>query len=425
MALEVLRYLLALTLVSSAAIGIAMLIRRPVRRAFGAEASYCTWLLVPVAMGAMLLANAIDTDAARLSYLQIDAVSALSAAVGRSLNSSLESASSFDWPTWLTGAWCLGAALFSVYLAGLQRAYLRSLGTLAGSRGVLRATASSGCPALVGVFRPRIILPVDFETRYTSQERLLVLAHEYVHLRRGDALWNALVALLRCVFWFNPLAHLVASCIRVDQELACDAAVVKRHPTARRTYADAMLKAQLADATLPAGCHWQSAHPLKERLEMLKGNIPGRARRACGKAFVLIASLAVGYTAWAAEPVLTPAPLASSPVAAAKSEPEVQMLSVAKAVLALGPELRVATSADSVRTGPDGTTILEGNVRINATRLSGPQQPARVRRSPDGKSHVAGARWQTMMVTTERAVISPLGNGGVKVAFENGIVTNR
>jgi hypothetical protein len=42
MALELLRYLLALALVSSAAIGITLLIRRPVRLAFGAEASYCT-----------------------------------------------------------------------------------------------------------------------------------------------------------------------------------------------------------------------------------------------------------------------------------------------------------------------------------------------------------------------------------------------
>jgi bla regulator protein blaR1 len=397
MVIELLRYLVALTVISSAAIGITLLIRRPVRLAFGAEASYSTWLLVPVAMGAMLLPNATGADSAMVSYLQINAVSALSEAVARSLNPSLDSMYSFDRPTWLFGTWFAGAALLSVYLVGLQRAYLKSLGTLAESRGVLRAEISSGCPALVGVFRPKVILPVDFEMRYTSQEQLLILAHEQVHVRRRDTLWNALVALLRCLFWFNPLVHLAASLVRVDQELACDAAVVERHPAARRTYAGAMLKTQLADAALPAGCHWRSTHPLRERLEMLKRNVPGRTRRALGGALVVVASLAVGYTAWAAEPV---APVESKPEARTAD-----LKRFVKAVFTFAPELRVETSADSMTSGPNGTTILEGNVRIVASRLAGSRQ--------------------TTTVRTERAVISSLGNGSIKVDFENGTVANQ
>jgi hypothetical protein len=226
----------------------------------------------------------------------------------------LSAQSSINWPAWLLLTWGAGAVLFLLYLVVLQRAFLRSLGALSGSSRVLRAESSAGCPALVGVFRPKLILPADFELRYTPQERSLILVHERVHLLRGDAFWNALVALLSCLFWFNPLIHFAAGRLRVDQELACDAAVINRYPVSRRVYAGAMLKTQLADAALPVGCHWRSIHPLKERLEMLKESAPGRVRREFGRVFVAIASLAVGYVAWAADPVADPAPLAQPPV---------------------------------------------------------------------------------------------------------------
>ena len=89
-----------------------------------------------------------------------------------------------------------------------------------------RAERCSGCPAVLGVFRPKVILPVDFEFRYTRLERLLVFSHERTHLRRGDAVWNAVVALVRCLLWFNPLVHLASNYLREDQEFSSDAAVV-------------------------------------------------------------------------------------------------------------------------------------------------------------------------------------------------------
>ena len=48
-------------------------------------------------------------------------------------------------------------------------------------------------------------------------------------------------ALIRAINWFNPLVHLGAFYARVDQELACDAAVAERFPGEGRTYAEAMV----------------------------------------------------------------------------------------------------------------------------------------------------------------------------------------
>ena len=155
------------------------------------------------------------------------------------------------------------------------------------------------------------MLPSDFTSRYTPDEQRLVIAHEQLHIERGDIPAQALATLLRCVFWFHPLVHVAAARFRFDQELACDAAVVARFPEARRSYGDAMLKTQLAGFGLPVGCHWQSSHPLKERISMLKQSPPGTRHRRVAAALVFSLAAATSLVAWAAQPA-TPVP-ASQP----------------------------------------------------------------------------------------------------------------
>src|SRR5258705_297126 len=113
---------------------------------------------------------------------------------------------------------------------------------------------------------------------------MLLPARVVPHLPRHDSRVNAALALARCVNWFNPMLHLAAHLIRIDQELACDAAVVAALPGARKSYAQAMLKAQLAARPLPLGCYWPapSAHPLAQRIRLLAARAPGVWRLRLG-----------------------------------------------------------------------------------------------------------------------------------------------
>jgi beta-lactamase regulating signal transducer with metallopeptidase domain len=300
---DLIRQLLVLTAASSLAIIVVLLLRRLVQRAFGAVAAYLTWLMVPVTMIAVMLPDLPAAAGAAIgASLHIEPVAVVSHAIDKSLARATSEVAGVNVSAWMFSVWCFGASLCFLYFAGLQRSFLRGLGKLSGSRDVLRAQASEGCPALIGVFAPKVVLPRDFATRFSRLERRLVLAHERAHLRRRDTLSNALVALFRCAFWFNPLVHIAAGYFRLDQELACDAAVMERHPGSRRVYAGAMLKAQAANVALPVGCHWQSANQFKERLEMLKRSAPSRGRRIGGCGFVALAAVVVGYSAWAAEP---------------------------------------------------------------------------------------------------------------------------
>jgi hypothetical protein len=190
----------------------------------------------------------------------------------------------------LFAVWTLGAVLMALYLARLQVRFHATM------------RLGEAGPAVLGFFRPRLVMPDTFEEQFTAAEQAAILAHERVHLARQDARINALAALLRCLCWFNPLVHLGAASMRIDQELACDATALTG-PVSRRDYANALLKSQMMVTLLPLGCNWPgSQHPLVERIALLKRKRPGTARRIAGTGLVMVAAISAGLSAWAAQP---------------------------------------------------------------------------------------------------------------------------
>ena len=70
-----------------------------------------------------------------------------------------------------------------------------------------------------------------------------------------------------------------------------------------------MLKAQIAPATLPLGCHWIAApHPLETRIANLKQPAVGDIRRLAGAWATALLAIGWGYAAWAAQPASPPRP---------------------------------------------------------------------------------------------------------------------
>ena len=309
---ELLRILSTSTIAVSAAILVVLVLRGFLRRRFGAASAYLLWLLVPLSVIAVLLP--VPDSVAPLPAFATPLAQVLSPVLVVPSTAPI-----FDFQPWTIALWMLGATAFALRLTRQQKRFLRALGPLVpdGDAGVFRARTAGDGPVLVGAWRPRIVLPRDFDDRFEPAERRLILAHERLHRARGDAQVNLLAALLRCLFWFNPLVHLAASRFRFDQELACDALVIARFPEARRPYADAMLKAQLAaesrqELGLPVGCYWQPSHPLKERIRMLKQPVPGRARRALGLSVALALASGGACAAWAAKPATSAAASQSS-----------------------------------------------------------------------------------------------------------------
>lgn len=290
---EVYAWLVEATLASSAAIGLVLLVRRPLRRHAGARVAYGLWALVPTALGAMWLPTpqaSLPVFAMLPMHVAATGLAGLGPVLDHRLGLVL---------AWLAGGLAMGARLW-----GQQRRFMRDAGfaARATSDESVASRAISGLPAAVGVLRPRIVLPADFQSRYTPSEQALMRCHERSHIDHGDLHANAMSALLRCVFWFSPLIHWASMAFRHDQELACDARVIALYPHARRTYGEAMLKTQLAVQPSPLVCHWGYGHPLKERIEMLKQPMPSRSRWIGGSLVVCALAATTAFTAWASQP---------------------------------------------------------------------------------------------------------------------------
>ncbi len=270
MASELMPLVLRAALFASLAILVLLAVRRPLLRWAGAALAYQAWLLVPIVVAASVLPG---RPAAVLQQVEVlRPVQALAAQA-----TTPPSAGQADT---LLLAWVGGLVLTALWFAIGQRAFLR------------QADAGIAGPASLGLLRPRIVLPQDFSARYSPAEQALVIAHERAHIARGDLQANLLAALFQCVFWFNPLVHFGARRFRQDQELACDAAVMLRHPGQRRSYAEALLKSHTGVPRAGLHCHWQSPHPTKERIMSLQHTPPGILRRAAGRC--ILALLATG-----------------------------------------------------------------------------------------------------------------------------------
>ena len=276
---EVADLLLRVNVVGGAAILAVLILRRPARAAFGPEAAYRLWAAPPLAVMANLLP------------LKVAAAGA----------PALDHLAPERWAPALLVAWAAGVALAFGLLWRAQAAFLAA------------ARKGRAGPAVVGVIAPRIVMPPD-DGRYSDSERELIRAHEREHIRRKDPRAGAFMALGQCLAWFNPLAHVAAHVARLDQELACDAAVIRRRPKDKALYAKTLLKTQLAGAALPLGCYWpaRSRHPLELRVALIRersgdGSLAGSLVIAAGLSAAAVLALSV-------QPPMPPAQLPQLPL---------------------------------------------------------------------------------------------------------------
>ena len=221
----------------AAAVAVVGVARLPIRALIGPSAAYNLWLIPPLAAVATPILVLIGQGNGPLSA---------TLPAGLSLGI-------------VALVWALGV----LALAGVF--------AIAQARFMAEVRAGRAGPAVIGLIAPRIVLPAE-DSGYTAQERELIRAHEREHVARKDPRAAALAAAAQCLCWFNPLAHLAAYLLRLDQELACDAAVIRSRPSARTLYGQTLLKTQLAATPLPFGCYWpaRGLHPLEVRIGLLK-----------------------------------------------------------------------------------------------------------------------------------------------------------
>jgi len=163
------------------------------------------------------------------------------------------------WITWLLIVWvggivtstailcvqfirCLLLCRNSDHHAELQQA-VELLAQKIGVRRRVRVlvTPSNVGPAVVGIFRPVMILP-EAIVRGASVESLHpVLMHELIHIRRGDLWLGILEKLTRLFWWFHPLVHWSVRQASRSAEACCDQESLAALKCSPRYYAQCLL----------------------------------------------------------------------------------------------------------------------------------------------------------------------------------------
>ena len=156
-------------------------------------------------------------------------------------------------------------------------------------------TQQNYSPALVGIVKPKLLIPKHFEQLYSKEQQQLILEHELCHFNRNDMVWNTIGLLIVALMWFHPLAWLAYSRFRRDQEISCDQTVLARkHTTCRINYSKALLVA--AQASPPLGFaqlsfkEYGDKNVMFERINMIK---QGYQQSKLASAAVLLGALSV------------------------------------------------------------------------------------------------------------------------------------
>ncbi len=260
--------LLRMLLTTTVGLAIVLLLRKPMRRAFGAGPAFTLWVLP-------LLLAATPWLPAPLPALSLQPVMAM-----LPMQTFVDTHdASVNTNAWLIAVWLFGIAYGIARLAIRYATLARACRTLpdamrqrllaehpALSKHLLRLHAAG--PAAMWAPRARLLLPEDFLERYDADARDMMLRHECTHLRRGDAWWSLLSECTLIVLWFHPLAWLALPRFQLDQELACDESVLRASPQHELRYAQALMRSTGVDVH-PAMIPWLAESQLKERLTMI------------------------------------------------------------------------------------------------------------------------------------------------------------
>ncbi|HFK1716926.1 TPA: M56 family metallopeptidase [Bacillus cereus] len=78
-------------------------------------------------------------------------------------------------------------------------------------------------PTVLGFIKPKLLLSTVYMKILDEQQLRYIFHHELAHIKRRDVGVNWLMHGLLILNWFNPILWYAYSCMREDQELACDA----------------------------------------------------------------------------------------------------------------------------------------------------------------------------------------------------------
>ena len=161
---------------------------------------------------------------------------------------------------------------------------------------VVRSSDLISSPLTYGILHPVILLPKKLD-RNDQAALQYVLTHEYVHIRRFDAITKILFAAVLCIHWFNPLVWVMYVLANRDIELSCDAWVIRMMGEKNRSsYALMLIKMEEKRSGMSALYSHFGKNAISERIEAIM-KFKKTSILACTLALALIAGATTAFAA--------------------------------------------------------------------------------------------------------------------------------
>lgn len=161
---------------------------------------------------------------------------------------------------------------------------------------VVRSSDLISSPLTYGILHPVILLPKKLD-RNDQAALKYVLTHEYVHIRRFDAITKILFAAVLCIHWFNPFVWVMYVLANRDMELSCDAWVIRMMGAKNRSsYALMLIKMEEKRSGMSALYSHFGKNAISERIEAIM-KFKKTSILACTLALALIAGATTAFAA--------------------------------------------------------------------------------------------------------------------------------
>lgn len=179
---------------------------------------------------------------------------------------------------WATGALLWLCIVFLNTGRLLQQVKLSDEIALPTSESMFRVVKSSinHSPFVIGIFRPTIVIPNDFD-QWSLETQRAVLAHEIAHLRQYDHVLNLVQTIAKAINFFNPIVWFFFKKLEGLNEMSCDNEAMKRANLPATDYARELLAVAEQHQRTVLNLNGTIAfseqfHLLKQRLNYLLSN---------------------------------------------------------------------------------------------------------------------------------------------------------
>lgn len=204
---------------------------------------------------------------------------------------------------WLAGVLLLALYFFISYFRSMQKfrmsipddtPYIREwLTTHQMMRPIeVRSLDLISSPLTYGILHPVILLPKKLD-RNDQAALKYVLTHEYVHIRRLDAITKILFAAVFCIHWFNPFVWVMYVLANRDMELSCDAWVICMMGEKNRSSYALMLISMEERRSGVSACYF-GKNAIAERIEAIM-KFKRTSILACAFALVLVVGATTAF----------------------------------------------------------------------------------------------------------------------------------